>query len=340
MSDGRHPDLTGGPSPAGGPDPVRIHLWRIGVEVLDRSIAHYEDLASTTRHGHVLVDDASDADLVLFTQAHVCPDPLSLRAFRSSEPWRRFPDRCFVVDFRDRPWCAFPGLYTSMPARHFQPRWQRAWLYPWIDEPSFLPMRSTDPDLLFSFVGGRTHSCRDPILSLTSDRALIEDTSGFDHLDESPEAERRRQNFRTAVRRSKFVLCPRGHGTSSFRLQEVLAAGRVPVIISDEWVEPSGPDWTAATVRWPESRAAALPGHLDGLEARFDEMATAGAALYDQWFSAELMFDRIIDQLLSIDRGQRFPARGIRGRRYGRLALASARGRAVRRLSPSREGRG
>lgn len=38
--------------------------------------------------------------------------------------------------------------------------------------------------------------------------------------------------------RSKYVLCPRGYGLSSFRIQEAIDFGAIPVYISDEFIFP------------------------------------------------------------------------------------------------------
>jgi len=35
---------------------------------------------------------------------------------------------------------------------------------------------------------------------------------------------------------SKFALCPRGYGKTSFRIQEALQYGAIPVYISDEYL--------------------------------------------------------------------------------------------------------
>lgn len=47
---------------------------------------------------------------------------------------------------------------------------------------------------------------------------------------------------------SKFVLCPRGFGTSLWILFEVMKAGRAPVVLSDRWTRPKGPDWDAFSI--------------------------------------------------------------------------------------------
>ena len=310
---------------------VRLHLARTGDSELDASITGFIDLAERSDDPIELVDDLDAADVVLLTQAHLCRDPLSLKALRDTDAWRNHKARTFVVDWRDRPWCAFPGLYSSMPRKHFRPRWQRPWMYPWIDESRFLPIREEKPDQLFSFVGGRTHPVRNAVLNLSDPRAIVEDSSGFDYLDQSSAAAGPRASYAEVMARSKFVLCPRGHGTNSFRVQEVLAAGRVPVIISDEWVPPAGPLWSRAVVTWPESRVADLPAELARIESGHAGMAAAAGEMYDAWFSSRRMLGRMVEQLLLLGSAADFPRSGRRDLLFARLAVARNPARLKRR---------
>lgn len=80
--------------------------------------------------------------------------------------------------------------------------------------------------LLASFIGKVTHSMRRSMIS-----ELPEDiycTEGGKSLGE----------FCQIVSESTFTLCPRGFGPTSFRIQEALQYGSIPVYISDEFVIP------------------------------------------------------------------------------------------------------
>ena len=79
---------------------------------------------------------------------------------------------------------------------------------------------------------------------------------------------------------SKFVLCPRGLGTSSNRLYEVMQLGRVPVILSDDWDEPGGIPWATFSIRVSESRVAQLRAIL---ERHAPVAAEMGARALSAW---------------------------------------------------------
>src|SRR2546423_15223097 len=128
---------------------MRVYFARLERNALEDSPAlRAEALARVDRVGrHELSADAENADLGLFTQCHMLPRDWRLSALRDHPLTRRYRDKVMVFDERDRPWCAFPGVYVSMPRTHFEDRFQRAWG----DFPA-APIESTrQPDLLFSF---------------------------------------------------------------------------------------------------------------------------------------------------------------------------------------------
>lgn len=274
---------------------------------------------------HQLVDDPDSADAILFTEAHVFQSDWRRRGFRDHPLVQRHGSRCFAYDETDRPWTWLPGLFVSMPARYLRPSLHAAWKYHLVHRDVVPGRGEYVPDLLFSFVGSAaTHPCRRNILALRHPDAYIEDTTGFlFHAAPSQESAQRRSSYRKLLGRSRYVLCPRGHGTATFRLFEVLAAGRVPVIVSDEWVPPRGPDWGAISIRWPESRVAELP-HLLERRDDWEDMAGAAAAAHDLWFGENVFFDRTMEVLrhlvTTLDR-KRLPSPPLDGA-FRRIAAA------------------
>lgn len=245
---------------------------------------------------HRLTDDPAAADLILFVDPHLSPD-WRLRALVNHELVREFPERTLVYDERDHPWCVLPGLYCSMPAGYFDARTQRACAYYGAVNFTSEERASVEPDLLFSFMGSRSHPIRSAVLRFSHPRAVVEDTSGFVFYDRSDPAtyDRQKARYLSTLLRSKFVLCPRGAGTGSIRLFETLAAGRVPVIISDPWVAPEGPDWDRFSVRVSESAVVDVPSRLEAAEATYAEMSVAALDAHTQWFSQSVMFHRLIN---------------------------------------------
>ena len=186
--------------------------------MLDTPVRAFEELARADRfQAHELASDPEAADLILFTQCHMLPSEWRLGPIRDHALTARFREKVMVYDERDRPWCAFPGVYVSMPRRSFDDRYQRAGGYY-----HHLPVAEprNDPDLLFSFIGSPSSRARSPLSRLRHPDAIVETVRQFTFYDpSSPNYEARRERYRELLARSRFVLCPRGrdirHSVSS-----------------------------------------------------------------------------------------------------------------------------
>ena len=252
------------------------------------------------RRVHRLTDSLDEADVILIVDLHQHPSDWSLRTLYRHPLVRKYGDKIFVYDERDHPWCSWPGIYVSMPKSGFETSRQRAYSFPFLKN-ELLHSPAVSSDWLFSFMGGVSHKVRRKILALRHPRGLVEDThfSFFDAYSQAGTTQYQdracalKARYAEIIGRSKFVLCPRGQGYASFRLFETLAAGRVPVIVSDEWTEPAGPDWNACSLRVRESEVGTIPQILEQCEADFPRLAAQAARTYQEWFAPEIIFHRI-----------------------------------------------
>jgi hypothetical protein len=277
---------------------MRVHVPRLEISRWTNiRVDEFEDLATRDRFGiHEIVAEPDAADVILFLQCHMV-DWRLLKIMRHPTAARHWP-KVMVYDERDRPWRSFPGVYVSSPASSFNPVPQRAW--------SYLRVRTarsdaSDPDLLFSFMGSATAPCRLPILALRHQDAVVEATKDF--MVWSPdeyELENQRFRYQEILARSRFVLCPRGRGTSTFRLYETLAAGRVPVIVSDDWVPPEGPAWDLFTVRVPEAEVQSLVTILEERDKDWDAMRNAAEVAHRDFFAEDVTFHRVTELLADL----------------------------------------
>jgi len=161
---------------------------------------------------------------------------------------------------------------------------------------------------LYSFVGSMSHSCRRPIVKLNDERGYVQDTSDFNVWNtDSSELEIRGKAYANVVGESQFVLCPRGIGSSSFRLYETMQAGRVPVIISDQWHPPSETDWSFA-IKIEERRISSIPGYLKALENESAERGLAAREAWEQSYAPNTLFNTVgnlLDSLMESDAHKR-----------------------------------
>jgi len=196
-----------------------------------------------------------------------------------------------------------------MPKRWFNERRHRAFSYLRIMNRYISPlarMWEGEPDLLYSFVGAVRSRLRAEIMKLRKPGCWLEDTSQLDMFNmQGPAIEQAKRRYAEILLRSRFVLCPRGAGTSSFRLYEAMEAGRVPVIISDQWVPPSGPKWESFMIRVPEARVHAIPQLISQHEPFWKQMGQAARDAWESWFAPDVAVARLVQALRDLDQGGR-----------------------------------
>lgn len=280
-----------------------VHLADLHLGLAPSAVAEFADLAAAGGGRHQLVDDPAQADIILFVEWHQLGDPISPMTVYRSDLVRSFRDKCYSFDQRPRSYCSLPGLYTSVPWRHLRRRFQVPWTYHRVEAPQQVvgddDAHLTPPDLLFSFLGStNSHPSRPPLVQLSHPDALVEQVEGHLNWDATGEGFRdRRVAFAESVLRSKFVLCPRGRATSSFRFYEVMAAGRVPVVIADDWVPPAGINLEEFAIWWPEGVVDGLVEHLEQLAPNAATMGARAREVYLDRFTPEVIWDSSCDQL-------------------------------------------
>jgi hypothetical protein len=233
------------------------------------------------------VERAADASLVLFVGSR---DLLKRDVMRHpvARKWRR---KSFLYDSEDSVIPLLPGVFPSVRASRFRPGWTKGGFYlRHSDNPFITASAAADrAAMLFGFVGAvETHSVRHGIVNLVHERAILRDSSrdpGRGYGQTAAVYEAYKQGYAEDLASCKFVLCPRGYGPSSMRIFEAMKAARVPVIISDEWVPPDGPEWPRFSLRVPEGDVREIPRLLEARERNAPTMGIAARAAWDRWFS-------------------------------------------------------
>ena len=249
---------------------------------------------------HQVCDNPEEADAILFVEDGQFDDYL-YKGLRESSLVRRFPRKVFMYNEVDKPWCVLPGLYCNMPQRFFQENRQIA--FPLFVTPNqyvkdiYKPGDTAERPCLFSFVGAASHRSRRAIFSLADKVNAVEDTSNFSVWDSSDTTRAfEGSKFAEGMAQSKFILCPRGIGTSSFRLFEAMEAGRAPVIMSNQWVETTQVDWDFA-VRIPEHDIASLPEYLASIADEAQERGEAARRAWEAAYAPDKIFNCASDSV-------------------------------------------
>lgn len=243
--------------------------------------------------GYSLSLDPGQADIILFVdprsefQTDILLSPLYLK----------YPHKSMVLDFHDSPSPVVPGLYVGLNKAQSTNFCFQGSSYIRVADNHRLQQASTGsitPDLLYSFIGKSSNdpTVRPEVLRLQHPRALL--------IDRNSNQSESDLDYVQILARSKFILCPRGLGASSWRLFETMRIGRVPVVISDDWVPPMGINWDSFLVQVPERDIRLIPSILTEIE---DEWIARSQAAWNEWercLSYERMFDWIGDRGVSI----------------------------------------
>jgi len=235
---------------------------------------------------YALTERRRHAEIILFVESGY----IGLESIRKVRAvWHETGADIYIFSESDWPFAFIPGLYCSLTRAL---PWARSWAF-LLDDEEPSEGESRDHPYLFSFIGRlSTHPLREKIRRLDGvDRPCLD-------VSEGPKRFKDWDYKRTASRvlsESRFVLCPRGIGSSTIRVFETMRAGRVPVIISDAWIEPPVGDWSSFSLRVPERDVE----HIPEICARHLHLATSMGELarrtFAQFFSPATFLDSALD---------------------------------------------
>ncbi len=279
------------------------------------TIEQYQNIASSWLqesaqgdifHLHHITDDPDTADVILFVEHHPGSDLFVERAI--NHPLRRrYPDKAFLYHDADYAFPFMPGIYPSIKKPYYNSVLCRSGTYIARlaeNEAIIYNPKLDSSEILFSFVGANNCTARSNILSLVSSNTYLKDTTG-DHawLLSAEERKIYEQNYVDVLRRSEFILCPRGIGPSTYRLYEAMEMGKCPVIISDDWVEPPFIPWSDFSIRVPEADYAKLPEILHSISG--NGMGVIARKAWETYVAKPVCFHWMVESCISIMKERR-----------------------------------
>jgi hypothetical protein len=163
----------------------------------------------------------------------------------------------------------------------------------------YKPDKVDEKIYLFSFSGAcRTYPIiRDKIVELyQGDEYHIMDTKDSNSWDlDKEDRDIYFKEYAQILSKSKFILCPRGIGPSSYRQYECMKMGIAPVIIADEWIEPKGVDWKNCSIRVKESEVTQIESILKSRQNEYLELGLNARKNYEKFISFENQFHFLSD---------------------------------------------
>ncbi len=283
-------------------------IW--GSEGCDWAATMQNQMLESPDNSFEMTDRPDQADIVVFWEPHQDSQVIRIPRLRAHPLVRDFPNKVFVVSVEDSPLGLLSGLYASLPAYRHHPNRHRTWVYYRTENPYLHARRASglvlSPPNLASFSGADSHPLRCRLLAMAESLArqdiVVTATQRhrFSANPNDPQLKASQVAFIDAILDAKFSLCPRGNGAGSYRLQESLALGRAPVIISDGWVPVADLDWKQFAVIVAEKDLDYLPAILREHEPHWKEMGDLALQIYESRFRQSLFAARAVDQIVAI----------------------------------------
>ncbi len=279
------------------PSGVRMQPWEDFF--LSEIQAHFR---ARPESAYRLVEDPAAAEIIVLLESNAFRSQHDIAALECQGLIRDYPAKVFTINYEDHPAGFLPGLYAALPARRYDPSRHAAWCYLFPPNPEVYrtgPVEWKEEDaLLFSFRGAPSHRCRERLFAMEVPAGIRARITRIDRWYDHTRDEQ--QDYVTEILRSRFVLCPRGLAPASHRLFEVMALGRCPVVIGDEWVPPEAVDWERCAIRVAEKNIDGLPALL---ARRADEAAGLGRQARAAWeacFSPERRYEAALDAIVRL----------------------------------------
>jgi hypothetical protein len=239
------------------------------------------------------------------------------QALRENHVWQKYPWKSFGIFEGDSAPRYLHGLYCGIPKKwNFAKRFSGL-AYTWHQQqfpnpvPPFSNICKTEKDFLFAYIGRNSNSLRRRLVATCQNIAAVhvEDSSdNYNHFSNSSESRFERQtHYWDIMSRAKFAICPVGAAPSSVRLFEMMEAGIAPVVISDQWVEPFGPQWDKFCLKIPESRIRYIHSIVSEIEPEFEVRGRLARLAWEKWFAPERYWDFMMASIRDIQRTQLIP---------------------------------
>lgn len=245
------------------------------------------------------IDDPEHADLVVLFEQFSFKQRSHIQTLLKSPLVRQCAHKLFVINYDDTGQGFLPGCYTSLRRSTFDARIHKSCAYPKNYNQFVGVPNDSAATHLYSFRGSLdSHPVRSKLFN-----TLRYDPEGLlnpvcQSLNTHTESQKRL--FVEEVAKSSFVLCPRGQGPSSYRLFEVMALGRCPVIISDDWIPIGGVDWKTVSVRISESIVHEIPNVLKRLRCNATEMGVRARQVWEAHFSPPAKFRSFLEDIVAL----------------------------------------
>ena len=246
-----------------------------------------------------LVTDPGEADVIIFVERYQAGDPF-YRSVLRSPVFQRWPSKCLLYHTADHALVPCRTITPSNERRQWGAASRQTFHYvARIQENEALASfewSKAKPTKLYSFQGAcSTHPVRSRLFEGAHPDALLIDTSDkTHHTTTGHDRDAYEKAYVAMIADSRFVLCPRGLGPCTYRLFEVMQMGRVPVIISDDWIPMADVPWHLFSIQIRESDVKRIPEILEGRKREAEEMGMKARQAWEEFCSPEVSLRHLL----------------------------------------------
>ncbi|MGC6432423.1 MAG: exostosin domain-containing protein [Jejuia sp.] len=256
-----------------------------------------ECASSKVNLSYELCESPKDADLIMFVEHHPGNDPYFFKVLKHPV-YKKYRKKCVLYHDNDRNLTFLPTISPSIESSKYNLKLH--YPFPYLTQLSinpYLTEGNNQKPYLFSFVGtSKTSVVRKQIFELKSNNAFLLDTFDKNSWElKGKEKERYFKTYAEVLSQSLFILCPRGIGPSTYRLYEAMRLGIAPVIVSDEWLAPKGPDWDTFSIRITENRVKDIPKILNERKSEAFIMGQRAKENWEAHFSRDNVFASLLE---------------------------------------------
>jgi hypothetical protein len=202
----------------------------------------------------------------------------------------KYISKLYTINFDDSATGLLKGLYSQIPKLRLNPRLHVAVpnAFYYVNELAFSEKKENiNPKFLGSWRGNLfSNKVRTRLLHFLkskTDCQIVHTNSWWNHSVEE------KREYINLILNSKFSLCPAGWTSATFRIYESMALGRCPVIIADNFVPPTGPDWKSFAFFYPENKLKDLHSFLIQNEKFYLQLGLKAKEAYKNFFGAQIL---------------------------------------------------
>ena len=260
-----------------------------------------------------LSHDPETADYIVLFQYWSFKLPAYVKVLCQNALIQKYAEKVYVVNYDSTVGEGFlPGCYVSLRKSTFNPASFAPCAYPKIYNENITThnVKNQNPEYLVSFRGTLlSHPIRQTMYNALRDCAnskiVVNNTEFHTHTKDE------KLRYIDDILHSVFVLCPRGSSPNSYRIFETMSLGRCPVIISDEWIETPGPDWSTFSIRVSEDNVSNLENVLIKRKAEGLEMGRIAQQAWQTHFTQEATYKTYLDKIDGLHHSHVRPVRNF-----------------------------